>query len=335
MFLRALLDLAANHQDAYELYTLLVSSGREQQSNSKIVAIAYYNMAVIHKKKREYLPAVEMLDKAIEFDFKYAEAYVVKSLLLFSLGCVDESLQVPVISLPFSSPIGVDCISYEACRRSLHYLDYSDSLSRDEISKRHIDWGKDVREFLGPAQEHPLSDEDPERRLRIGFISPDLRSHVVSYFLDAALRYRNTEKFHVTLYYSGNLPEDHVSKQLQSISDGWEAVHGLTVEEVHAVFPPRASCGARHDARPLRQGAGVHPTGPHRHPRGPRRAQRRRLGEQAGRPRPPRRANSGAPPPPHPPPSSLPVVPRGAFEHSPSRPHTLAPHLTRLTVRRR
>jgi protein O-GlcNAc transferase len=240
MFLRALMDVASGHfrqglqADAFECYLLLTSAAREQQTKSKIAAPAYYNMAVVHKKRREYLPAVKFLEKALEIHDKYYDAYELMAMLLSTLGRVDEALKVPIFAAPFTLPIeGGDCISAEALRRKLMDRNFSDTLSRDEISKSHMEWGKDVRAFLGPALEHPLSSsEDPDRRLRIGYISPDLRVHVIAFFMEAPLRHRDTGKFHVTLYYTGCYAEDEASQRLRGLADAWRSVNKMTAEQV-------------------------------------------------------------------------------------------------------
>ena len=242
MFLRALLDTGSGYfsqgarNDALEHFTLLTSAGQAQNLKGPIMAIAHYNMAVIHKKSREYLPAVKMLEKAVEYGPKYKEAQSLRAILMSMLGFVDEALQVPVISEPFSLPReGGDRISNESCRRMLMDLNYSCKLSRDEVSRRHLDWGKDVRAFLGPAHEYPPSrDDDPDRRLRIGYISPDFRLHVVAFFMEAVLRHRNRDMFNVTLYYSGSHPEDEVSGRLRGLADAWTAVGAMTPEQVLA-----------------------------------------------------------------------------------------------------
>ena len=47
----------------------------------------------------------------------------------------------------------------------------------------------------------PLNPKDPERRLSIGFLSPDLRAHSVAYFLKPMIKHLDPAAFDVFLYH--------------------------------------------------------------------------------------------------------------------------------------
>src|SRR6185503_14265010 len=66
----------------------------------------------------------------------------------------------------------------------------------------------------------PTPDPDPERRLRIAYFSPDLRSHPVSAFIGGVLASHDRARFEVWCYYLYP-EEDAVSEKLQRLSDRW------------------------------------------------------------------------------------------------------------------
>lgn len=79
---------------------------------------------------------------------------------------------------------------------------------------------------------------DPDKRLRIGLVSGDLRTHPVGYFLEsvlAALKAEAPGQLDVVLY--ANHPEvDALSRRLQSLSQGWRTVASLDdAEAVRAI----------------------------------------------------------------------------------------------------
>lgn len=67
---------------------------------------------------------------------------------------------------------------------------------------------------------------DPERTLRIGYLSPDLRKHSVSYFIEPLLRAHDPERFEVHLFSTGK-KSDEVTERLRTLGE-WHECAGLT-----------------------------------------------------------------------------------------------------------
>src|SRR5262249_52984558 len=61
---------------------------------------------------------------------------------------------------------------------------------------------------------------DPERKLRVGYVSPDLRRHSVAYFIEPLLANRDRGRFEVFGYYSHHVGDD-TSLKLRSYCDEW------------------------------------------------------------------------------------------------------------------
>ena len=74
-------------------------------------------------------------------------------------------------------------------------------------------------------------------RLRIGYVSGDLRHHAVARFLMPVLRERDRDRFHVTAYYTGRMI-DAVTREIAALCDGFRHVAALGDEallaQVHA-----------------------------------------------------------------------------------------------------
>ena len=69
----------------------------------------------------------------------------------------------------------------------------------------------------------------PDRRLRIGYVSGDLRRHPVGYFLQSVLRNHASDAVEVFCY-SNNLKDDDLTASFQSEADHWRRLRGLTDE---------------------------------------------------------------------------------------------------------
>ena len=79
---------------------------------------------------------------------------------------------------------------------------------------------------LQPAQPYQHADAPrlPEKKLRIGYISPDFREHAVSYFVGPLLKKFDGSKFMVYCYSTGRA--DAVTKRLRSGPISWRDLRG-------------------------------------------------------------------------------------------------------------
>jgi predicted O-linked N-acetylglucosamine transferase (SPINDLY family) len=75
---------------------------------------------------------------------------------------------------------------------------------------------------------------DPERRLRVGYLSGDFRAHAVAYFLDALLAARDPAAFEVHCYHT-IADEDERTAQLRDLADRWHPVAALSDEALAAL----------------------------------------------------------------------------------------------------
>jgi len=61
----------------------------------------------------------------------------------------------------------------------------------------------------------------PDRRLRVGIVSPDLRRHPVAVFVEPVLRHLDRGAFEVRCYYTHER-RDEITELLSGLSDGWQ-----------------------------------------------------------------------------------------------------------------
>jgi predicted O-linked N-acetylglucosamine transferase (SPINDLY family) len=72
---------------------------------------------------------------------------------------------------------------------------------------------------------------DPERRLRIGYVSADFWRHAASYFTEPLLAGHDRSTFEVFCY-SGVQRPDEITERFRSLADAWRVVTGATDERV-------------------------------------------------------------------------------------------------------
>ena len=90
-----------------------------------------------------------------------------------------------------------------------------------------------------PIRPGPLPPRNPERRLRIGYLSPDLRKHSVAYFLQGLLTAHDRQQVEVFCY-AANATRDEMTERLNSLADEWRNAALLTDEEAaHRIVQDR------------------------------------------------------------------------------------------------
>lgn len=96
----------------------------------------------------------------------------------------------------------------------------------------HKEWGERFRDVT--CCPVAFSNEpDPDRRLRIGYVSPDFRTHSVAYFFEPLLQYCNKETFE-TYCYSETIIRDVTTVRLQGLADHWVEIRQLDDQQVAA-----------------------------------------------------------------------------------------------------
>jgi predicted O-linked N-acetylglucosamine transferase (SPINDLY family) len=70
-----------------------------------------------------------------------------------------------------------------------------------------------------------------DRRLRIGYVSPDFRQHSVAYFLEPVLGAHDRAAFEIFCYAEVEKPDD-VTARMQRLADHWCDTSGTTEEEL-------------------------------------------------------------------------------------------------------
>ena len=81
-----------------------------------------------------------------------------------------------------------------------------------------------------PAAPPPVREPDPERTLRVGYVSACLHRHNSSAHLANLLRARDRNGFHVTLYSAGTARDDWTA-ELRALADDWREIAGLSDAE--------------------------------------------------------------------------------------------------------
>lgn len=76
---------------------------------------------------------------------------------------------------------------------------------------------------------------DPQRRLRIGYVSPDFRTHPVGFFLEAVLKAHAPEQVEIFCY-SNEVFEDELTARLKTSADHWANITAMSDPDAAALI---------------------------------------------------------------------------------------------------
>jgi predicted O-linked N-acetylglucosamine transferase (SPINDLY family) len=110
----------------------------------------------------------------------------------------------------------------------LFSLNYSPVCDPASVYSEHARWGQ-LHSLATSFRHH--NTPDPERRLRVGYVSPDLCEHSVAYFLEPLLANLSCEAIETFCYAEVARP-DATTRRLQSLSAHWHSTCGIGDREL-------------------------------------------------------------------------------------------------------
>jgi protein O-GlcNAc transferase len=152
---------------------------------------------------------------AVQFDSRHAEAQSAARALL-EQGRLDEALSALQRAHQLAPR---DAAVHSALLMTMNYSDAFDAAALFEAHRR---FGDLQAQAAAPA---PIDRSGP-RRLRVGYLSPDLRSHVVSSFTLPLFARHDRARFEVYAYYL-HAQADQVTEGLRELADHWRDCGGL------------------------------------------------------------------------------------------------------------
>jgi predicted O-linked N-acetylglucosamine transferase (SPINDLY family) len=113
----------------------------------------------------------------------------------------------------------------------LYTLLFCPDVDAQTLAEEHRRWNRQHAEPLAAAIPPYANDHTPERRLRVGYVSPHLRAHVVGRNLLPLFAGHDHQQFEIFCY--ADVPEpDAVTRQLQAGADVWQSSTGMSDAEL-------------------------------------------------------------------------------------------------------
>lgn len=219
----------------------------------------FHNLSLAFAQKGNYDAAIAGLEQALRLKPDYAEGHNSLGVILEGVGRSQEAFEhyQQAVKLKPRFPdalnnlgtacteIGLHDEAYRYRRLSLQIvpgaphihsnllltLHYSAKTPRMQLLEEAKEWAKMHADKHAPSFPPSPRNPDPDRKLKIGYVSSDFRIHTVAAFIEPLLRYRDAEHFEVNCF--ANLSRgDAKTEQMQKLADGWHNIFHMSDDAV-------------------------------------------------------------------------------------------------------
>ena len=188
-------------------------------------AEAHSNLGTSLTNRGQFDEAVAAYCQAIALRPTLAEAHVSLGTVLKERGQIDAAIAAcqQAIAIRPNYPKALSNLAL-----TMHYHPACDAQA---IAEEHRRWNRQHAEPLRKLIPSFGNDRNPDRRLRIGYVSPDFRGHAVAPMALPLLVCRDRENFEVFCYAEVLIP-DAMTESFRAQADQWRSTIGLSDEQV-------------------------------------------------------------------------------------------------------
>ena len=228
--LRRVIELAPDAADTYaNLGDVLAATGNADG------AIDNYRRAVrlraddsnVWNKLASLLKALARYDEAesrcrdgLQADAGHAALHRTLAGVLFEQGRVDAAM------VEIRAALALNPDAPAAHSELLRMLNYADAQDPVAVFREHRAWADRHAWPLEIAASPHANAPDPARRLRVGYVSPYIQRHAVTFFLESVIQHHDRGTLEIFLYADVQQPDDY-SERLREYGAQWRKTIGL------------------------------------------------------------------------------------------------------------
>lgn len=231
---RALLTVNPRDPDALHLTGLValqrgdveraIDHMRRSVKHGASAAYVHVNLGTAYRAAGRLGEAIKQLEIALTKDARSADAHNNIANALQLMGRPDAALR------HFDEALELSPGAKDIASNRLYTLNFAAGMSGAEIARQHRAWGA--------AQRRPNAarwdvDRSPDRKLRVGWVSSDLRTHSVSFFFAPLLEAIDKDAFSNVAYFTG-VRVDDTTARLRGYADEWVEAYAMTDDELAA-----------------------------------------------------------------------------------------------------
>ena len=185
------------------------------------LAGAHYNLGIARQGKGQLDEAVVSYCQAIRLKPDYAEAHCNLGNALKDMGQLDAAIASYRQAIRLN-PDGAR-VHGNLVFTFQYHPGYDGGMIHEELCRWNRRHAEPLKKFIRP----PTNDRNPERRLRIGYVSADFREHAVGQNLLPLLRQHDHRQMEIFCY-SNVVRPDGLTGQFRRYADVWRSIVGLS-----------------------------------------------------------------------------------------------------------
>ncbi|MGK5077191.1 tetratricopeptide repeat protein [Janthinobacterium sp. HLX7-2] len=189
-------------------------------------APAHVNLGTCLMEMGRLSEAVNSFETVVKLDPHHRRAHVNISAALTRLGRIDQA----IIHTRQALKINPDWDELHS--NLLFYLTHSQEMNAAALFAEHLRYAEHFEAPLRTSWPQHANTRDPERRLRIGFVSADLYNHAVANFITPILEHLAHSPRLEIVAYANSFHDDPVSRHLHGLVSIWRQVEKLTHAEL-------------------------------------------------------------------------------------------------------
>ncbi len=176
-------------------------------------ADAHFNLAFGLKKQDQLDAAIDHYRRAVALDPGLADGWKNLGICLAEAGLLEESLDC------FAKACQIGPDSAGALSNLLLTEQYRPGHTAESLYRLHCRWEERFASRIRPARPARTNTADPDRPLRVGFVSPDLGRHPVGYFVVGLMENMPGEEIRTFVY--SDRPPDDLTERIMAATDVW------------------------------------------------------------------------------------------------------------------
>lgn len=183
-------------------------------------ALAFNELALLLRSLSHISEAVKACEKSLELYPDEATTHNTMGILLKEQGQLTEAYA------SFRKALELDPSKAIIHSNLLLNLHYNDPYDATLLFQEHIQWARVHSASESEILPFESINRNPDKRLRVGYVSADLKTHSVCHFFEPLLIARDTGAFEVFCY-SNSLTGDSTTERLKSLADKWREIASL------------------------------------------------------------------------------------------------------------
>jgi predicted O-linked N-acetylglucosamine transferase (SPINDLY family) len=183
--------------------------------------ILQFNLSSFYVKCERFTDALQAIERCLKAETTSAGAYMSLGTILSRLGLGERCTEA------FGRARRLDPSSHVIASCHLQSMNYLPNVSPEEIFAKQREFAETFESPLLAAHAPHSNARDAKKRLRIGYVSGDLREHSVAYFISPIFIHHDPDQFEV--WGIATEPwQDHVTERMRQHCQGWISASNMS-----------------------------------------------------------------------------------------------------------